>query len=189
MEPKTLQIIRAEHGALAAMLHTLILMARQPRPDFDALRAMLFYVDEFPERLHHPKESELLFARLRALAPQARELLDQLESEHVRGERAVRALQHALLAYELLGDSRRQAFENAAQRYVDAYLQHMGLEEREILPLAQRVLRPEDWAELDEAFAANRDPLTGHAPDEPYKALFARILRLVPAPLGLGPAG
>ncbi|QPF75928.1 hemerythrin domain-containing protein [Roseateles sp. DAIF2] len=186
MEPKTLRIIRAEHGALAAMLHTLALMARQPRPDFDALRAMLFYVDEFPERLHHPKESELLFARLRALAPQARELLDRLDADHARGERAVRALQHALLAYELLGEPRRQAFEAAALRYVDAYLEHMGLEEREVLPLALRLLGPEDWAELDEAFAANRDPLTGHAPDEPYQALFARILRLVPAPLGLG---
>lgn len=186
MDPKTLHIIRAEHSALAAMLHTLALMAQQPRPDFAALRAMLFYVDEFPERLHHPKESELLFPKLRALAPQARELLDQLDSDHGRGERAVRALQHELLAFELLGEPRREAFQRAAQRYVDAYLQHMGLEEREILPLARQVLKDEDWAELDEAFAANRDPLTGHAPEETYQALFQHILRLVPAPLGLG---
>ncbi len=186
MDPKTLRIIRAEHGALAAMLQTLALMARRPRPDFDALRAMLFYVDEFPERLHHPKETQLLFARLRALAPQARELLDRLDRDHGRGERAVRELQHALLAYELLGDTRREAFETAAQRYVDGYLQHMALEERDVLPLALRILGPEDWAELDAAFGSNRDPLTGYAPDEPYQALFQRILKLVPAPLGLG---
>ncbi|MDN3918769.1 hemerythrin domain-containing protein [Roseateles violae] len=188
MEPKTLQIIRAEHGALAAMLQTLALMARQPRPDFAALRAMLFYVDEFPERLHHPKETELLFARLRALAPQARELLDRLDADHGRGERAVRELQHALLAYELLGEARRLDFEARALRYVDGYLAHMALEEREVLPLARRLLKPADWAELDEAFEANRDPLTGHAPDAVYQALFTRILNLVPAPLGLGPA-
>jgi hemerythrin-like domain-containing protein len=30
---------------------------------FDVLRAMLFYVDEFPERLHHPKESALLYCQ------------------------------------------------------------------------------------------------------------------------------
>lgn len=185
---QTLRIIRAEHAALAAMLHTLALLARQPRPDFAALRAMLFYVDEFPERLHHPKETELLFARLRALAPQARDLLDRLDADHHRGERAVRELQHQLLAYELMGEARRAAFEQAAQRYVDAYLEHMALEEREVLPLAQQALRAEDWAELREAFAANRDPLTGHAPEEPYQALFQRILRLVPAPLGLGQA-
>lgn len=188
MDTRTLRIIRAEHGALAAMLQTLALMAQQPTPDFTALRAMLFYVDEFPERLHHPKETELLFPKLRALAPQARELLDRLDADHDRGERAVRALQHELLAFELLGEPRRAGFQRAAQRYVDAYLQHMALEEREILPLAAQVLGEEDWAELDEAFAANRDPLTGHAPDETYQALFQRILALVPAPLGLGAA-
>lgn len=191
MSPQTLRIIRDEHSALAAMLRTIPLLLaehrrHQTRPDFDALRAMLFYVDEFPERLHHPKESELLFPKLRALAPQSRELLDRLDSDHDRGERAVRALQHQLLAFELLGESRRGAFEEAAQHYVDAYLQHMALEEREILPLAQQVLRPQDWAELDEAFASNRDPLTGHTPDADYQDLFARIVRLVPAPLGLG---
>ena len=62
----------------------------------------------------------------------------------------------------------------------------MALEEREVLPLAEQVLGPEDWAELDEAFASNRDPLTGHVPDAEYQALFTRILNIVPAPLGLG---
>ena len=37
--------------------------------DFALLRAMLFYVDEFPERLHHHKEDELLFPRVRARCP------------------------------------------------------------------------------------------------------------------------
>lgn len=193
MTALTLRIIRDEHHALAAMLRTIPLLLAQhrqqgSRPDFDALRAMLFYVDEFPERLHHPKESELLFPKLRARAPQSRELLDRLDGDHGRGERAVRELQHRLLAFELLGEPRRAAFEQAAQRYVDAYLQHMALEEREVLPLAEQVLGPQDWAELDEAFASNRDPLTGHVPDAEYQALFSRILNLVPAPLGLGPA-
>ncbi|MDN3542914.1 MAG: hemerythrin domain-containing protein [Roseateles asaccharophilus] len=188
MEAETLHIIRAEHDALSAVLQTVRLLARQPRPDFDALRAMLFYVDEFPERRHHPHESELLFPKLRALAPQSRELLDKLDADHGRGERAVRALQHELLAYELLGEARRPGFERAVQRYVDGYLQHMAMEEREILPLAERVLRPQDWAELDETFAKERDPLTGGRADAAYERLFQRILRLVPPPLGLGPA-
>jgi hemerythrin-like domain-containing protein len=27
------------------------------------LRSMMFHIDEFPERLHHPKETELLFPK------------------------------------------------------------------------------------------------------------------------------
>ena len=62
----------------------------------------------------------------------------------------------------------------------------MALEERDILPLAERVLTPADWSELDEAFEANRDPLTGHAPEPDYQALFTQIVSVVPAPIGLG---
>ena len=187
----SVRIIREEHGALSAMLSSILLLLAQHRrrgslPDFTALRAMLFYVDEFPEQRHQHQESELLFPKLRARTPQARALLDRLDAEHARGEHAIRELEHALLAFEMLGESRRLAFEQAAQRYVDFYLAHMRLEETEILPLAERVLSEADWVELDAAFAANQDPFTGHAPEAPYQALFSRIVNLVPAPLGLG---
>ena len=193
MPNDTLRIIREEHMALAAMLRSILLLLEQHRrqatqPDFAALRAMLFYVDEFPEQRHHRKESELLFPKLRARTPLSRELLDKLDEDHARGEHMIRELEHALLGFEILGESRRRAFEDAAQRYVDFYLAHMAMEEREILPLAQRVLTPQDWADLDEAFKANRDPLTGHEPEADYRALFTRIVSLVPAPIGLGAA-
>jgi hemerythrin-like domain-containing protein len=73
-------------------------------------------------------------------------------------------------------------------RYIDFYLAHMGIEESQVLPLAQRVLTDADWAELDAAFMKNRDPLTGHAPDDVYRPLFSRIVMTAPAPIGLGPA-
>ncbi len=60
MSHASLRIIREEHAALAAMLRSLQLMVeRGPKKDvdrfFSVLRAMLFYVDEFPERLHQPQ--------------------------------------------------------------------------------------------------------------------------------------
>ena len=191
MQHTTIRIIREEHMALSAMLRSILLLLEQHRrdatqPDFAALRAMLFYVDEFPEQRHHRKETELLFPKLRARTPLSRELLDKLDEDHARGEQMIRALEHALLGFEMLGEPRRLAFEEAARRYVDFYLAHMALEEREILPLAERVLTARDWVDLDEAFAANRDPLTGHEPEEDYRALFTRIVNIVPAPIGLG---
>jgi hemerythrin-like domain-containing protein len=193
MTHSSLTIIREEHSALAAVLRSIPMLLAQHRrhgslPDFTALRAMLFYVDEFPEQRHHRKESQLLFPKLRARTPLARDMLDKLDEDHSRGERNIRDLEHALLAFEMLGEPRRADFEQAAQRYVDFYLAHMRLEEEHILPLAERALTPEDWQELDEAFARNRDPMTGHAPDDEYRALFSRIVQIVPAPIGLGQA-
>ena len=170
MTHTTTRIIREEHAALSAMLRSIVLLLAQHRrlgtlPDFGALRAMLFYVDEFPEKRHHRKESELLFPKLRARTPLSRGLLDRLDEDHARGERRIRDVEHALLGFEMMGESRRSAFEQAVEHYVDFYLAHMAVEEREILPLAERVLTKDDWAELDEAFSTNRDPLTGHEPD------------------------
>jgi hemerythrin-like domain-containing protein len=193
MTHTTTRIIREEHAALSAMLRSIVLLLAQHRrlgtlPDFGALRAMLFYVDEFPEKRHHRKESELLFPKLRARTPLSRGLLDRLDEDHARGERRIRDVEHALLGFEMMGESRRSAFEQAVEHYVDFYLAHMAVEEREILPLAERVLTKDDWAELDEAFSTNRDPLTGHEPDSAYKTLFTRIVNAVPAPIGLGAA-
>lgn len=187
------RIIREEHAALAAMLRSILLLLGQHRrqgslPDFASLRAMLFYVDEFPEQRHHRKETELLFPKLRARTPLAHDVLDHLDEDHASGERNIRDLEHALLGFEIMGEPRRERFEQAAERYVSFYLAHMALEEQQILPLADQVLTDDDWAELDEAFSANRDPLTGHEPEAAYRALFTRIVNMVPAPIGLGAA-
>lgn len=186
-----LRIIREEHDALSSVLRSIRLLLDHhkqhgTRPDFSVLRAMLFYVDEFPERLHHTKESELLFPLLRARSREAAADLERLDQEHKRGERSIRDLQHALLAWEMMGDSRREAFEEAVWHYVDFYLRHMRLEDDVILPLAQRVLDEDDWQRLDAAFEANRDPLAGHEPDGAYRPVFLRILMEAPEPIGLG---
>lgn len=191
MSTQSLAIIRDEHQALAAMLRSLSMLLAHARrhgalPDFDVLRAMLFYIDEFPERLHHTKESELLFPLLRQRAPALAPVLDQLDRDHAQGEAAVRELEHALLAFEVMGPSRRDAFEASAQRYIGFYLTHMALEESHVLPAAREALCAEDWLALDAAFEANRDPLTGHEPADEYRALFRRIAMAAPAPIGLG---
>ena len=191
MRNAALDVIRDEHQALAAMLRSLKMLLAQARrektlPDFDVLRAMLFYVDEFPERLHHTKESELLFPLLRRRAPELATTLARLDRDHARGEAAIRGVEHALLAFEVMGESRRDAFEQAVDGYVTAYLEHMAAEETEILPAAQRLFTPADWLALDAAFAANRDPLTGHEPDDEYRELFHTIVNNAPAPIGLG---
>jgi len=191
MRHLALTVIRQEHMALAAMLRSLTLLLGQARreralPDFGVVRAMLLYVDEFPEKLHHPNESRLLFPRLRTRAPELVPTLDRLEADHARGEAAIRELEHALLAFEVLGEPRREAFEHAAEQYVAAYLTHMSIEESQVLPALEAHFTDADWAEVDSAFGAHRDPLTGHPAEPQYERLFAKIVSTAPAPIGLG---
>ena len=192
MRHRSLEIIRDEHSSLAAMLQSMrMLVDRGPRDNpknfFDVLRAMLFYIDEFPERLHHPKETELLFPPVARAAPEVGVAIARLDRDHEYTEGAVRDIQHLLLGWELLGESRRQKFIDAFDRYVNLYLAHMRLEEQEILPAAEKYLSEADWKLLDAAFEENCDPLTGkYKPDPVYEQLFSRIVREAPAPIGLG---
>lgn len=61
----------------------------------------------------------------------------------------------------------------------------MRKEERELLPLAQRCLTPEDWSAAAQAFAQNHDPIEA-VPENDFDALFTQIVNLAPEPIGLG---
>ncbi|MBU6465645.1 MAG: hemerythrin domain-containing protein [Burkholderiales bacterium] len=186
MIPTSLRIINEEHAALAAMLKALHQRTQQgpgdaPQAFFGAMRAMLFYIDEFPERQHHPKESEWLFPRVAARSAEAASAIEQLDRDHEGGEAAVRELQHLLLAWELLGESRRATFAGALVRYNDFYLAHMRLEEAVVLPAALAELGADDWHAIDQAFATNDLLLTPGVPRDPaFDALYTRIWRSMP---------
>jgi hemerythrin-like domain-containing protein len=67
---QALNTIRAEHRTLAAVIHNLKdllaeVHAQRMKVDFPLLWSMVYYIDAFPDRLHHPKEDEWLFRLLR----------------------------------------------------------------------------------------------------------------------------
>ena len=189
-----LNIIRNEHRTLAAVLHAMLYLTQrvregQPPPNFEVFRAMLYYLDAFSERLHHPKEDEFLFQPLRARTGEADALIDDLGHEHAYGAIAIRSLEQALLRYEAGGEREFVAFATAVEGYCDFYTEHMRKEESLVLPLAEKLFNNEDWQRIDAAFTANRDPLADVDEDQEFRQLFSRIVSLVPAPLGTGPAG
>ena len=194
----TIRIIRDEHSTLSAVLRSIGLLLSESRrrgivPNFQVLRAMLFYIDEFPEQVHHTKETSLLFPKVRARSTEAAAVIDRLDREHERSHHAVLGLEHDVLALEMMSEAfdapaRLLRFEKEMHAYIAAYLEHIRIEEVEILPLAERVLTGADWDELDTAFMQNRDPLTHREGDDAFRPLFKRILMTLPAPLGLGPA-
>lgn len=190
---KAIAVIHDEHRALAAVLHGLRhvcadMAARGTPPNFELLWAMLTYIDRFPERLHHPKEDQYLFRLLRQRAPQAHELLARLEREHREGARLIAGLHQALAdLQEGVGPADAADLARLVERFCDFHWRHMRAEEDEILPLAERALGEAEWRIIDDAFAANDDPLVGVDSKDSFKLLFKRIVNLAPPPYGVGP--
>lgn len=187
-----LNMIKNEHRSLAAILHAMHYLVQRIRtrsayPNFDAFRAMLYYLDTFSERLHHPKEDEFLFQPLRARSDEADALVRELEHEHVFGAAAIRSLEQALLRYESGGEGEFVAFATAVEGFCDFYSQHMHKEETLAMPLAQKLFKDEDWERFDAGFSAKRDPQGGANEEREFGHLFSRIVSMVPAALGAGP--
>jgi hemerythrin-like domain-containing protein len=185
-----LNVIRDEHRSIAAVLHALKQLAKDAdndgvEPRFEVFRAMIYYIDQFPERLHHPKEDRYLFARLEARAPQAKALIEELRAEHVAGARLIRDLEQALVALEVGWQGGARAFRAAVDAYAEFHWKHMRKEEEQLLPLAERHLDAEDWREIDAAFAGNGDPIADLR-EQDFEKLFTRIVNLAPEPVGLG---
>jgi len=189
---QAIRIIEDEHRSLAAVLNGLSAVveeARAERLDLDPalLDAMVAYIRDFPERLHHPKEDDHLFRLLRLRAPELAPVLDGLSAEHVRGGE---------LLEQLAGSVRRWAkgelavgqLGEAVRAYVEFEWSHMRREEQVVLPAARRALTDGDWVGVDAAFRANADPLSGLDPHQELRELFRRITALAPAPIGVGPA-
>lgn len=161
-----IRAIQDEHDQLSAVIHGMQYFVRainkgETAPDPRVFRAMLLYISEYPEKVHHPKEDQYLFARLRERTNQVNQTLDELESQHMQGESQLRALEHALTHYELEGAAAFQSFSDMVESYAKFYFSHMGLEEDVVLPAAIKFLTPDDWAVIDAQFAANEDPLAG----------------------------
>ena len=190
--PSAITVIRDEHRSLAAVLQGLLFLvdeleAGRATPDFPLLEAMLRYLVDVPEKLHHPKEDEHLFRALAARDPAAAALLEELEREHVAGRARVVGLAAALGAYTHEGAPALAPFAEAVRAYAAFHWEHMRKEEDRVLPRAREVLSPGDWAAIDAAFASNADPLAGADPRLELRELFRRIAATAPPPIGVGP--
>ena len=189
---KAVRIIRDEHRSLAAVLDGLLYFVHKIRdrgatPDFNILGAMIYYIDTVPERFHHPKEEEYLFRFLRLRHPDAVPLLDRLKWEHRAGAEMIRMLEQALTRYQQGGAAEFSNFVVAVEGYASFHWKHMGTEEKEVLPVAEKHLTADDWQIIDAAFLGHTDPMLGAEAGPECEALFGRILKLAPPPIGMGP--
>src|SRR5262245_61148413 len=182
---KAIGIIRDEHRSLAAVLHAwmhLLASTRRAgtRPDPKLMQAMLRYLQTFAVALHHPKEDDYLFRKLRARTSDTDAELDELERQHVRDQELVAELA-AMTDDAARGTGDLAELERAVTRYATFMWEHLGREEGVILPAAERHLTAEDWVEINAAFSENRDPRFGGDTDAEFRRLFSRIVNLAPA--------
>ena len=181
-------IIKAEHRALGDVVHTLQCVIeevgkRHMEADFRLIACMLYYIDSFPERCHHPKEDEYLFKLLRKRTAKANAVLDELQAQHIASAQLMTYLEQTFVMYQGGAPDGCQRFSDAVNAYAELLWDHMELEEKRVLVLAQEYLRDDDWRAIDNAFRANDDPLFGPHVRQEFSRLKLRIVNLLPGKL------
>lgn len=183
-EDRAISIIKGEHRCLTAVVHSMqsllqeIDCAKQDA-DFSVLMAMLFYIDDYSARLHHPKEDTYLFSALRKRTQDFDVIISELEKQHLQEKPLLRDL-HEKLAQHIEGHpAADQAFKEAFDQFANLQWLHMKSEEELIIPAARQHLKNSDWEEIAIAFEANGDPQFDKDTDASFDRLFARLMNQV----------
>jgi branched-chain amino acid transport system ATP-binding protein len=184
-----LTIISQEHSNMWRLATTLDQVASDMQAGgpletafFDAA---LDYITQFVDRMHHPKEDDFLFRLLRRRSAEAADVLDALEADHRQGPENLAQLR-AKLAAAAEGTLPSADLAMSIKRYTEGLKAHIKTEEKQVLPLARKLLLPQDWAEINQAFRTHSDPVFGNQARAEFRELFHRIASLAPESVGLG---
>ncbi len=175
-------------GTVLAMMQRLLndTARRGTAPDFPLLCSALYYISEFPERVHHRKEDDHLFAALRRRTANLNDVLHRLSAEHVRSPQMLARIERELVHYQGGAPEGLQRLISAVTAYSDMLGAHMRTEE-EVFAAARVVLTEEDWIAIRRAFEPGGDPLLSEEGYREFRRLRARILNLLPSKLRLSP--
>lgn len=155
-----MQILRRDHQRLGVVLERVEgeLGSRNKLDglSFDPQRrqrllAMLSFLHEYADRVHHPLESRL-FDRLieKGLTPLERRVVFVTMSQHEEILGDLLSLQEALRS---LPEHRQspvgEGLQARAQRYLDGQKRHLHFEDSQLLPLICARLTAEDWCDME----------------------------------------
>jgi len=172
----------AEHLNFARLLRLfeeqVMRFAAAETPDYDLMRDIVFYLNNFPDVHHHRYEDEV-FERVARVDASLRPLAGRLVQEHrviaACGARLLELLE-AVIGGAVVA---RAEVEAAAASYLVYYRAHLEAEEGRMLPRVAALLREADWQEVAEAVTrkSRGDPLFGPAAEERFRRLRHEIER------------
>jgi hemerythrin-like domain-containing protein len=184
MMAASLAVWHAEHVNFARLLDVLEEQVAEfhqgERPDYALMSDILYYMQNFADRVHHPPE-DVAYARLAERDPGVQLLVNRLLQEHrviaTAGEELLNCLKE--IAEDVLAP--RSHLEAATATYLVYYRHHLATEERVVMPRAAQVLTEEDWTAVAAAVPVYPDPLFGDNMLERFEVLRRQIDRVAQA--------
>ena len=178
--PDTLAQWHTEHVNFAKLLNLLEveldLFHKGDSPNYELMLDIMFYMTHYPDVLHHPRE-DLAFAKIKARDKSVGAAVDELSEQHAQLRKIGEELVGGLSDIVNGSIASRESVETPGRAYVANFRSHMRTEEKDILPMAAKLLRDSDWSEIKAAIQHIDDPIFGTAAEKRYAAIHKQIAR------------
>jgi hemerythrin-like domain-containing protein len=177
---RLIEVLLEEHRNIEKLLHVLEqeldVFDRTESPDYEILRIIVEYFQDYPESYHHPKE-DIVFEKLKLRDPSAVARIGDVEAEHQLETQRLRRFAQAINDILAGREYPRRSFHNVVRDFIDHQRQHMHKEEQLLSPAAIKGLRAEDWVEIDARLNNKKDPLFDRVAEKKFDALRQTILQ------------
>lgn len=183
---RAIGVIHDEHRSIGVVVQAMRELAQEATGpagalDLDMLQRMVSYLVQFPARIHHPKEEEVLHRLLLRRSPGSAELVAQVEAQHAMEHRLIDEASRAIASARSGGPGAVHEMAARVQALCSHVLDHLVLEERNVLPLARASFQGDDWDAVALAFSDNDDPRFGELATADLRRMFAGIANVVMA--------
>lgn len=189
---RALSIIQAEHRSMLMVADAMLLLSKKLKlasadeTTISTLELAVKYFDTFTKAFHHEKEDRFLYDKLRARVTRGANVLETLARDHEMESVHLARIQDLLIGARSHRNDAEKKLAAEIESYCERLRRHMQLEENESYDLARREFSAADWIDIDREFSAHQDPLIHAAEKEEIGQLRARLVQILPEPLGLG---
>lgn len=171
-------LLRLEHGNMARLLDwvedQIRILESGASADISLLNQAMYYLQNYPDQCHHPKEDLVLEAMVRR-SPEAAAAIGDLTGEH---NKIAELTMHAVTILNR-GDNVDRELEEALRELTREYRRHMQKEETIFFPRALEVLDRSDWSSIDFDLFDRDDPLFDHSQEQRFRELREGISRYI----------
>jgi hemerythrin-like domain-containing protein len=166
--------IHREHGYMVRLLailnKTLLQLDAEKTINYSVVKEVVNYLCDHSERTHHPKE-DLIYNYFEEKYADQYPIPD-LEQAHIE----LAGITHDFLEIVdmILQDAvvPREVFTQQLTQFINYQKKHLEIEERDVLPLINKVLTIKDWQYLEQQWGSqDEDPVFGETIADGYQQL------------------
>lgn len=173
--------LHKDHANISRLMNVLreqVTLLADGDPDWSLICDIIDYVEQYPDKYHHPLEDQLFRIFLKVTDDRtAKNAIGTLISEHVEMANQTQKLRQLVADLQINSVMLpREEISQMLEDYIAFQRQHLVNEESEIFPMIEQQMTDREWAQLDKSIVDAGDPLFEFPDKKHFKRLFESIV-------------